>query len=371
MTGYIVQTVVLAIVASAIFHHRLRGAHLYSMIWMIGVIAIRGRYGNLAETLFYSNDQRHHAVVTNALVELGINSDWGYMLRSGRIAYTLPAALLQWIGFETVLALKFVSLMSFLLAATVAVRYMLQLGIDERLLYRYLTVFGPAGVFFSLLALRETMMLMLVTLFFVDSRWTVRAGTLVAAVTLRPHLAAALVVGSLFAPLAMFIARKMYYVAIILTLLIPAMIGNAGYSIGIWLIDGVQLELTRTTLSSDAIFRILTNLVGLQFLAADATTTELNFADLMLARIPFLETILIPLLFTATLLFAPRLTELRWRIFGSFSFYLGLVTVTDFNSFRQNIPFMAVFGLLAVTEGIAHTDSNHTTLVATRHETSG
>lgn len=371
MTIYVLQTVVLALVATAIFHNRLPGIFVYSLIWTVGVIAIRSRYGVSGEALFYSNDQRHHAVVTNALVELGINSDWGYMLRSGRIAYTLPAALLQWIGFETVLALKFVSLISFLAAATVTVRYMRSLGIEERLLFRYLTVFGPAGLFFSLLALRETMMLLLVTLFFTDRRTTMKLAVLFAALTLRPHLAAALVVGSLFAPVALRIAQKAYYLAVTLTLLIPALIGNAGYSVGIWLIDGTKLELARSTLSSDALIRILTNLVGLQFLSADATTTELNFADLMLVRVPFLETILIPLLFTLTLLFAPRLTEFRWRIFGAFSFYLGLVTVTDFNSFRQNIPFMAVFGLLAVTEGVIIPQARIRLISTTANETSG
>jgi len=30
----------------------------------------------------------------------------------------------------------------------------------------------------------------------------------------------------------------------------------------------------------------------------------------------------------------------------SFSIYVGLVTNTDFNSFRQNIPFMPVMGLV-------------------------
>jgi hypothetical protein len=56
-------------------------------------------------------------------------------------------------------------------------------------------------------------------------------------------------------------------------------------------------------------------------------------------------------------------------VFGAFSFYLGLVTVTDFNSFRQNVPFMAAFGLVAVIEGIRHDEPSRESVSVTRVET--
>lgn len=350
----VMQVLVLALVAWVFFRGHLKGTAWYCSLWFVGVVAIRYRYGTTEELVFYSNDQRHHAVVANALVELGLRSDWGYMIRSGRIAYTLPAAFIQGIGFNTAIALKFISLISFLLTATIVVKYLQNLGVVDRVLGRYLTLFGPAGLFFSVLALRETTMLLLVTMFFVFASPRARIVALAAVASLRPHLAVALLVGVMFAPLAMMIGKRFYYLAIAMALLIPATLGNAGYAAGIWLIDGVQFELTRSTISAEAFQRILTNLIGLQFLSSDATTTTLNFADLMLARVPFLETILIPFFFTATLLLVPRLTALRWQVFASFSFYLGLVTVTDFNSFRQNVPFMAVFGLVTIAEGITH-----------------
>lgn len=369
MTVYVLQVCVLALVAGVVFQRLLRGSALYVAVWTVGVIAIRARYGVDGEILFYSNDQRHHRVVTNAIVELGFNSDWRYLVRSGRLAYTLPASLLQWAGFDTVLALKFVSLASFLAAAVLVVRYLRECGVEDRVLYRYLTVFGPAGLFFSLLALRETMMLFLVTLFLVTTRRSLQFVALIGALTLRPHLAAALIVGLLFARVSLWVGRRAYYVALAMTLVVPAVLGNFGYSVGSWLLDGGDFAFANATITSEAFTRILTNLVGLQFLAADASTTELNFADLMLARIPFLETILIPLFFTMTMLFAPRLSSLRWQVFGAFSFYLGLVTVTDFNSFRQNVPFMAAFGLVAVIEGIHHDEPSRESVSVTRVET--
>jgi len=352
MTIYVLQTCVLALVAAVAFQRLLRGSALYVAAWTLGVVAIRARYGVDGEVLFYSNDQRHHRVVANTVVELGINSDWKYLVRSGRLAYTLPASLLRWIGFDTVLALKFISLISFLIAATLVVHYLHKCRIEDRILYRYLTVFGPAGLFFSLLALRETMMLLLVTLFFISARHSLQFVALIGSLTLRPHLAAALIFGLLFARVSLWVGRRAYYVALAMSLVFPAALGNFGYSVGSWLLDGGDLALTSTTFSSEALTRILSNLVGLQFLSADASSTKLNVTDLIFVRIPFIETLLIPLLFTVTMLIAPRLSLLRWQVFGAFIFYLGLVTVTDFNSFRQNLPFMAVFGLVTISEGV-------------------
>lgn len=317
------------------------------------MIVIRYRYGADAEVLFYSNDQRYHSVVTDALVELGLSSDWNYMLRSGRLAYTLPAALLRWVGFDTVLGLKFISLLCLLGTGVLATRMLNRAGIEDKVLFRYLLLLGPAGLFFSTLALRETSMLFLVTSFFLTKHPVLRVLALVAVTTLRPHLAVALVVGLLLAPLAQFLASRLYFIAIATVLIVPATLGNAGYAVGRWAIDGGDFSLDSKWLSSEALTRIFSNLIGVQFLTADSSTTELNFADLMLARIPFFETILIPILFSMTILFVPRLSVLRWQIFAAFSFYLGLVTVTDFNSFRQNVPFMTLFGLLVITETLS------------------
>ncbi|MGA1219479.1 MAG: hypothetical protein ACO3XP_02440 [Ilumatobacteraceae bacterium] len=368
--SYFFQVLVLVVIASTFFGPRLRHAWWYCSIWAVAVLIIRFQYGTSGEVLFYSNDQRYHSVVTNALVELGLSNDWNYMMRSGRLAYTLPAALLHWVGFDTVLGLKFVSLLCLLGTGILATRTLNESGTDDKVLFRYLLLLGPAGLFFSTLALRETSMLFLTTLFFLTQRPAIRAVVLLAVTTLRPHLAVALMVGLLLAPLAQFVARRLYYLAVAVVLFVPATLGNAGYSVGRWAIDGGDFSLDSKWLSSEALTRIFSNLIGVQFLTADSSTTELNFADLMLARIPFFETILIPILFSMTMLLAPRLSILRWQIFAAFSFYLGLVTVTDFNSFRQNVPFMTLFGLLVVTEALLPSQSLTRDEMVQRVETS-
>jgi len=62
---------------------------------------------------------------------------------------------------------------------------------------------------------------------------------------------------------------------------------------------------------------------------------------------------LIPSLFTLRILTRPNsLNQQSMLIATSFAIYVGLVTNTDFNSLRQNIPFMPVMGLsiLAMAE---------------------
>jgi hypothetical protein len=354
MVSFLLQACFLSAIALVLFRSLLHHTWLYCSAWAVAVIAIRYKYGADGEDLFYSNDQRYHKGISDVLVELGVSNDWNYMLRGGRLAYTVPAALLHWIGFDTLLSLKFISLMGFLGSAVLASRVLERAGLKNRVVFCYLLLLGPAGLFFSALALRETVMIFFVTFSLTTRRLGLQSLALIAIMTLRPHLAVALIVGLCLAPIASSLSRHFYFLTVALVLYVPATLGNLGYSLGVWALDGAEFSLANKWLSSESLTRIFSNLVGLQFLTADARSTELSFADLMLARIPFFETILIPILFTMTILFAPVNSTLRWRVFTAFSFYLGLVTVTDFNSFRQNVPFMTLFGILVLTEGLIH-----------------
>jgi hypothetical protein len=46
----------------------------------------------------------------------------------------------------------------------------------------------------------------------------------------------------------------------------------------------------------------------------------------------------------------------RIQIFISFSFFLGLAAQTDFNSTRQNLPFLSTMGVLALVGLLRKTD---------------
>jgi hypothetical protein len=93
--------------------------------------------------------------------------------------------------------------------------------------------------------------------------------------------------------------------------------------------------------------RAASNFVGLQFLTARSETVEFSLASLLALRILLSETILIPLGFMLALLLRPAATTTIGRTaLVSLAMYVGLVTNTEFNSFRQNIPFMAVMGIV-------------------------
>jgi hydrogenase/urease accessory protein HupE len=99
------------------------------------------------------------------------------------------------------------------------------------------------------------------------------------------------------------------------------------------------------------VVQVLSNLVGLQFLAVDEETRALSVLDLVTSRLALSETIVIPLTFTLGAIVAFRTpTRRHVAVLVAFGFYVGLVTLTDFNSFRQNIPFMPTFGMLVVLE---------------------
>jgi hydrogenase/urease accessory protein HupE len=96
---------------------------------------------------------------------------------------------------------------------------------------------------------------------------------------------------------------------------------------------------------------VASNFVGLQFLTVSDETRELSLLSLALSRLALSETIVIPVLFTLGALVAFRSPQRHHvAVIIAFGFYVGLVTLTDFNSFRQNIPFMPTFGMLVVLE---------------------
>ncbi|MFZ9805646.1 MAG: hypothetical protein ACO3ER_04795, partial [Ilumatobacteraceae bacterium] len=97
--------------------------------------------------------------------------------------------------------------------------------------------------------------------------------------------------------------------------------------------------------------------VGLQFLTARESTVEFSITSLLLLRLLLSETIIIPLLFTVAVLVTRRHSLLMQSVTWSFGIYIGIATNTDFNSFRQNIPFMPVMGLVVLLAWKEHREA--------------
>jgi hypothetical protein len=117
-------------------------------------------------------------------------------------------------------------------------------------------------------------------------------------------------------------------------------LGTAGSATGIWQLYGHQWGIPIA-------YRIASNFFGLQFLTAQSETLEFSLQSLLLVRALLAETVVIPTVFTILHLTRPHHVGAQSRlVLLAFSIYVGLVTNTDFNSFRQNIPFMTAMGLV-------------------------
>jgi hypothetical protein len=99
----------------------------------------------------------------------------------------------------------------------------------------------------------------------------------------------------------------------------------------------------------DAWWRYLSNLVGLQFLSLDDRIVNISVVRLLALRLFFVDSFLVPICFVLTLM-AQKIEHsvLRVQVFLSFTFFLGLAAQTDFNSTRQNLPFLSTMGVLAL-----------------------
>lgn len=321
---------------------------LQILAWSIGVVAIALRFGVAEQHTFYSNDQRFYAAVVEGLSTQQFPSDLDWWLSSAKVPYTLPAAVLSYAGIEPGLALKVVSLISLLLLTRHVVQIHQPSGLMEGFRLLFLSACGGIGLFFSLLALRETMMMLFVTRFVTTKSPSSRMLTILLIFLLRPHLAAALLVA---ATITQFISRRQRDKSAIglsaLSLMVLGVVlgyalysvGVAGSATGVWQNYGHRWGIEIGS-------RIASNYFGLQFLTARSETVEFSTGSLLVLRVLFSETIIIPMLFTMVLLVRPHSATSQSRlVLLSFSIYVGLVTNTDFNSFRQNIPFMAVMGL--------------------------
>jgi hypothetical protein len=98
--------------------------------------------------------------------------------------------------------------------------------------------------------------------------------------------------------------------------------------------------------------QVVLNFTGLQFLSQlddDGAIVASSVGQLIAARLLLIDTFIIPFIFAFLFIFSLRRLKLE-SIFtaSSFMFFLGLVTQTDFNSTRQNLPFYALMGILCV-----------------------
>ena len=345
---YVVQTLLVASVLIGLCWRESIILRLQILVWGTGVIALAVRFGLTEQLNFYSNDQRFYTSVVNELSTQRFSPDIDWWLNSAKIPYTLPASILAAIGIDPTLALKTISLSCLLLLTRHVLTRLEPRPLTPAVASLFLTACGGIGMLYSLLALRETMMMLLVTRFVTTASPANRVLMLLLIFLLRPHLAAALLVAAIITIVweqlqLRRMTSELGHLGVIIT---SSLFGNLLFSYGSWT-QGTGFEFTQGRWSISTATRIASNFVGLQFVTARSETIEFSVGALLLLRILFSETIIIPALFTGVVLVRPHPATANTRlVLVAFSIYVGLVTNTDFNSFRQNIPFMTVMGLV-------------------------
>jgi hypothetical protein len=319
---------------------------LQILCWSLLTCVIALRFGVSGQRNFYSNDQLYHAELVEEILANGLPIDVDWWLQTARIPYVLPATGVALAGIEPLLALKFVSLLALLVLTSQIQRTLALESVSRFLVPAFFTSTASIGIFFSALGLRETTMMLFVFLFFFGVNPATRYGALLCLLLLRPHLAAAVLLGTLFVATIQRFRNVSSSTPIgnFAWMVGGPLIGHYMYSVGLYYQTGLQ-GIYGHNWGIQSVLRIVSNFVGLQFLTANNLSLEFSLSSLLLLRIIFSETVLIPLCFTIAVLLSSRQTRLIQSVMISFGIYVGIATNTDLNSFRQNIPFIPVMGL--------------------------
>ena len=353
LASYSIQAIFFALVAVVVVS-RSRKTDLYQFalisIWLVGVIAIYARYGE-DQVLFYSNDQLFHRdVIEYYLTVEGIQVR---EIISLRYLLTIPVYFVSLLGFNAMLIIKFLQLSALLLVYKRSQQFLSEHSLQIRF-WQLPLIAGPILIFMSLLSLRDVMLAYFALLFVSSSDRNSRIIGLGGAFLLRPHLGVALAIGFM---LSSFYSRwkpKFQSIAFSAVALFSYGIGTIAYWIGAVIQKGVSFDTPRTVFSQFKFSQLAANFFGLQFLALnnpDRAIVDASTFALLLSRLVFFDTLLIPVLFLIAVFRHPEfLTKQKVLTFHAFMFFYGVVSQTSFNSTRQNIPFLACMGLLAVAD---------------------
>jgi hypothetical protein len=209
-------------------------------------------------------------------------------------------------------------------------------------------------VFMSLLALRDLLLALFVVKFVFNPSFRHKILFLTFAFLLRPHLGIALIVGLLISRFYVQLKPRFQLLNLILISLGTYVFGSITYWFGSFVQRGTEIKQPENLFTQLKFTRLLANFFGLQFLTlrgGDDTVVALPNTVLLISRLVFLDTFLIPMLFLYVLFAHTKfLSYQKVSVFLSFVFFYGVVSQTTFNSTRQNIPFLVCMGVLVVAD---------------------
>lgn len=318
----------------------------FPLLWGLGVALIAWRFGN-EQQIFYSSDQVQ--MVNNILtLERDGFSLHPEVLLGRRDMITIPAWVLWKAGMYPLLTVKFLQAVSLLLTITALARALppvVRLALKKQPLLWLLFV-GPSLVFNSLLALRDQVLVAGVTWFYTSSKLQTRAVWLLVITLLRPHLGVAALLSLVFVRGAAVWRVSPIRVAVMtfVNFIFGVLLYTVGDAITTRRFSGVA-----SLFSQERTLRLLAAFSSLNFLVVDSSTVDQSFSTLLLARIVFYDTWLIPLVFAGVILvFAQTASPMQLRVLFGFSLFAGISSETDFVSSRQLTPFFPIMALASL-----------------------
>jgi len=365
LLAYSIQTLILAALLVVVCL-RPRTLDLYLagtiVFWVVAVIVIYARY-KTDQIYFYSNDQEYHLLLMRYYIPVeGLG--FGFKeLTNWRYPVILPAYFLSKVGFDPILANKFIHFLYLIATYKSGQRFLAQHKIRPQ--WWHVALFcGPLLIFMSALALRDLAIAFFVMSFFLERNPAYRVLGLIGTLLLRPHLAVAVVVGSLISFLFKNLKIKYFIPGIALFTVLTYTFGSYMYFVGATVKEKIPLRAPTEIFTQFKFTRFAANFFGLQFLTLDDTVVAASVPVLFLSRLVFFDTLLTPLIFLIVL-FMPlaKWNQLRTSVFFTFVFFYGLVSQTDWNSSRQNMPFFVMMGLVAIV-GIEGRKASREELVA-------
>ncbi len=348
-TMYLAQVALIGGLFSWFIRHEALIIRLQVVTWTLGVTAIALRFGLGDQLDFYSNDQSFYSGKVQSFSIAGIPWDVDVWLGS-KTPYTVAALPLALAGVHPTLALKTVSLICLLMLTRSVLHTGRSTTLKNQIITLWLTASGSIGTFFSLLALRETMMMFFVHRFVTSKSLATRGVSLIALYLLRPHLAAAVFVAEVVMTAWRLVrgGLKLGAAESLTLIAFGVVLGTTLFSWGVGGSSNLRTPFSGGWGIPQAV-RVASNFVGLQFLTVREETVEFSITRLLLLRLVLNETIVIPVAFTVVCLFFYRQLNDRARFtLLAFTIYSSVVIGTDFNSFRQNIPFMPLMGLVVL-----------------------
>ena len=353
MTGllnYSIQTLLCATVI-CLFSLQRRNLDAYVALlisfWTVSVILIYAKYG-LTQTTLYSNDQDVHLRILNQYL-----SKEGVIFRfeeiiSQRYLVSLPVFYLSKLGLNGILLFKFQQLIYLILIYRFGRRFLERNTV--RVQWWHLIFFcGPIMIFMSSLALRDLAIGFFTLLLVFEPKPITKIGGLIGTFLLRPHLAVALLIGYIVSQTYAYVRPKFYLASIFFLTIAIYWIGTISYFLGSSIKTGTPIGNPIKVFTQYKFTRMAANMVGIQFLTLDESVVDASTLTLLLSRLIFIDTWLIPFVFLVLLVQQSKhFTQLRTQIFFAFIFFYGLTSQTPWNSSRQNIPFLISMGLIAV-----------------------